>query len=104
MILLRTTGGSLDSEAMRRVAEAESFDEQSIVYIGPYVGWREAPDVSSQAAEQARQSVTNRFSNRFNITVEALSADEQEEFLRERWTDEEPFDQAPDWYSGNGGG
>ena len=81
MILLRFVSRRRprSSDLLREVAEDEDFDETSVVYYGQYVGWRDAPTLPDQAAQQARDAIVDRIENEYGIKVEALSAEEKEE-------------------------
>ena len=73
-------------DLLRDVAEDEDFDETSVVYFGEYVGWKDAPTLPDEAAQQARDAIAGRFDDEYGIKVEALSAEEQEQVL-ERYED-----------------
>ena len=73
-----------DSDTVREMAEGEDFDETSIVYIGRYIGYKDAPNLPDQAAQNARDAIEDNFEREYGIPVEAISAEEQEEILEER--------------------
>ena len=84
MMLFKFPFGRPDSDTVREMAEGEDFDETSIVYIGQYIGYKDAPNLPDQAAQNARDAIADNFEREYGIPVEAISAEEQEEILEER--------------------
>lgn len=82
MILFKFPAVRPDSATMREVAEDEEFDESSIVYVGGrYIGYRDAPSLPDQAAQNVRDAIADNFEREYGIVVEAVSAEEREEIL-----------------------
>jgi len=100
MILLKIKGMDVDSVLIREVAKDYPFDSQSVLYLGQYHGYRDAPNPTTQEIIDQRDAIVSDLEAAYPVTIETFTAEEQEQILKERYTHPDTGEvDWPDWYT-----
>jgi len=99
MILIRVRGMDVTSEIVREAAKSRSFDSTSIVYMGDYIAYRDAPNPTTQTVKDMRDSIISDLELSYPVTIETFTATEQHDIMVDYHTDRNGDLHLPDWYS-----
>jgi len=87
---------SVDSKLIREAAQNYSFDSQSILYIGEYVGYKDAPNPQSKEVKRQRDEIISELEQEYPVTIEKFNTREQHEIMIDQFKEGD----LPDWYDG----
>lgn len=100
MILMQIRGIQVDSQLIRNAANDYPFNSESVLYLGQYHGYRDAPNPTTQDVIDQRDKIVSDLEVEYPVTIKTFTAEEQEQILKDRYTDSETGDvNWPDWYS-----
>jgi len=100
MILLKIYGVDVDSQLIRDAAADYPFDSESVLYLGQYHGYRDAPNPTTQDVIDQRDAIVSDLEAEYPVTIETFTAQQQEQIIKERYTDPQTGDvNLPDWYT-----
>ena len=100
MILLRIRGIDVDSELIRDAAADYPFESEAVLYLGQYHGYRDAPNTTTQDMIDQRDAIVSDLEAEYPVTIETFTAEEQEQILKERYTNSNTGEvNWPDWYT-----
>jgi hypothetical protein len=102
MILIRIIGMDPDSDTVRQAAESYGLNSDAIIHVGKYIGYRDAPNPTTDAVRAARDKIVSDIEADYPVTVETVSAAEQDRIIAARnyFPDAEsgPTFAWPSWY------
>jgi len=100
MILLKIRGMDVDSQLIRDAAADYPFSSESVLYLGKYHGYRDAPNPTTQSVMDQRDQIVADLEAEYPVSIETFTAQEQEAILRDRFTDPDTGEVVwPEWYT-----